>query len=81
MLDGEKEQKGREVAELQTRLSLEEQREEERGRDIFSLKQRLTEADTVRNCIKKEVRIEGWMLGGSKGEEMIRQSRRSQVLI
>lgn len=59
VLDGEKEQKGREVAELQTRLSLEEQREEERGREIFSLKQKLAEADTARTSIKKEVRREG----------------------
>lgn len=59
VLDGEKEQKGKEVAELQTRLSLEEQREEERGREIFSLKQKLAEADTARTSIKKEVRREG----------------------
>lgn len=57
VLDGEKEQKGREVAELQTRLSLEEQREEERGRAMFSLKQKLVEADTARISIKKEVRM------------------------
>ena len=58
VLDGEKEQKGREVAELQTRLSLEEQREEEKGREVFSLKQRLTEAETARDSLKKEVRME-----------------------
>lgn len=58
VLDGEKEQKGREVAELQTRLSLEEQREEERGKEVFTLKQKLTEAETARNSLKKEVRME-----------------------
>lgn len=58
VLDGEKEQKGREVAELQTRLLLEEQREEEKGREVFSLKQRLTEAETARDSLKKEVRME-----------------------
>lgn len=56
VLDGEREQRSREVAELQTRLSVEEQREEERTRDLFSLKQRLTEAETAKTSIKKEVR-------------------------
>lgn len=55
MLDGEKEQKGREVAEMQTRLSLEEQREEERGKEVFTLKQKLTEAEAARDSLKKEV--------------------------
>lgn len=54
----EKEQKEREVAELQTRLSLEEQREEEKGKEAFTLKQKLTEAETARDSLKKEVRIE-----------------------
>ncbi len=58
VLDGEKEQKGREVAELQTRLSLEEQREEERAKEVFTLKQKLTEAETARDSLKKEVRME-----------------------
>lgn len=58
VLDVEKEQKGKEVAELQTRLSLEEQREEERGKDIFTLKQKLSEAETVRDSLKKEVMID-----------------------
>lgn len=58
VLDGEKEQKGREVAELQTRLSLEEQREEERGKEVFTLKQKLAEAETTRDSLKKEVRME-----------------------
>ena len=37
----EKEQKGMEVAELQTRLSVEEKRDEERVKDVFVLKQKL----------------------------------------
>ena len=64
---GEEEKKGREVAGPHARSALEEQREEERGRDNFYPKQERTEADTVRNCIKKEVRIEEWMVGGSNG--------------
>uniref|UniRef100_A0A3P9BZZ5 Ciliary rootlet coiled-coil, rootletin n=1 Tax=Maylandia zebra TaxID=106582 RepID=A0A3P9BZZ5_9CICH len=56
VLDGEKEQKEREVAELQTRLSLEEQRDEERGKEVFTLKQKLAEAETARESLKKEVR-------------------------
>lgn len=46
------------MAELQTRLSLDEQREEERGREVFSLKQKLNEAETIRDSLKKEVRME-----------------------
>lgn len=58
ILDGEKEQKGREVAELQTRLLLEEQREEEKGKELFTLKHKLTEAETAREFLKKEVSID-----------------------
>lgn len=58
VLDGEKEQKEREVAELQTRLSLEEQRDEERGKEVFTLKQKLAESETARESLKKEVRME-----------------------
>lgn len=54
----EKEQRGREVAELQTRLALEEQREEEKGKEAFALKQKLTEAEMARDSLKKEVRME-----------------------
>lgn len=57
ILDGEKEQRSREVAELQTRLSLEEQREEERMKEVFIHKQKLTEAETARDSLKKEVKI------------------------
>lgn len=58
VLDGEKEQMGREVAELRRRVLLEEQREEERGKELFTLKQKLTEAETARDSLKKEVRME-----------------------
>lgn len=58
ILDGEKEQKGREVAELQTRLLLEEQREEEKGKELFAVKHKLNEAETVRELLKKEVSID-----------------------
>ncbi len=46
------------MAELQTRLSLEEQREEERGKEVFTFKQKLTEAETARDSLKKEVRLD-----------------------
>lgn len=46
------------MAELQTRLALDERREEERGKEFFSLKQKLTEAETTRDSLKKEVRTE-----------------------
>lgn len=55
VLDGEKEQRSREVAELQTRLSLEEQREEERMKEVFIFKQKLAEAEAARDSLKKEV--------------------------
>lgn len=58
VLDGEKEQKGREVAELQTRLALEEQRDEQRGKEAFALKQKLTDAEMARDSLKKEVSME-----------------------
>lgn len=51
----EKEQKGQEVAELQTRLALEEQREEEKGKEAFVLKQKLAEAEASRDSLKREV--------------------------
>lgn len=51
----EKEQKAREVAELQTRLALEEQREEEKGKEAFALKQKLAEAEVSREALKREV--------------------------
>lgn len=57
VLDGEKEQKEREVAELQTRLLLEEQREEEKGKELFTVRHKLTEAETARDFLKKEVRM------------------------
>lgn len=46
------------MAELQTRLALEEQREEEKGKEAFALKQKLTEAEMARDSLKKEVRME-----------------------
>lgn len=55
MVDVEREKKAREVAELQTRLSLEEQKEEERGKELFSIKQKLAEAEAARNTLRKEV--------------------------
>lgn len=47
------------MAELQNRLLLDEQRDEERGKEIFTLKQKLSEAETVRDSFKKEVRMAG----------------------
>lgn len=58
VVDVEREQKVREVAELQTRLSLELQKEEERGKELFSIKQKLTEAEAARNSLRKEVQRE-----------------------
>lgn len=44
------------MAELQTRLTLEEQREEERGKEAFTFKLKLTEAEMARDSLKKEVK-------------------------
>ena len=55
VVDGEREQRVKEVAELQARLSLEEQRDEERGKENFLLKQKLSEAESARVSMKKEV--------------------------
>lgn len=59
VLGGEKEQRGREVEELQTRLALEERREEQRGKEGLGLKQKLTEAETARDALKKEASLSG----------------------
>lgn len=56
LLDVEREQKGKQLAELQTRLSLEEHKDEERARELISLKQRLADSETSRNSLQKEVR-------------------------
>lgn len=45
------------MAELQARLSVEEQREEERGKEGLTLRQKLNDAEAVRDSLKKEVRI------------------------
>lgn len=55
VVDVEREQKAREVAELQTRLSLEEQKDEERGKELFLIKQKLSETEAARNSLRKEV--------------------------
>lgn len=55
VLDGEKDQRELEAAELQARLTMEEQKEEERGKDFVSLKQKLNEAETARESLKREV--------------------------
>ena len=55
VLDGAREQRVKEAAELQSRLSLEEQRDEERGKENFLLKQKLSEAESAKNSLKKEV--------------------------
>lgn len=57
VVDGEKEQKEREAAELQTRLLLAEQREEEKAKELFTVRHKLTEAETARDFLKKEVRV------------------------
>lgn len=55
LLDSEKEQRGREVAELQARVSLDEQREGDTRRESFGLKQRIMETEAVRDSARKEV--------------------------
>lgn len=57
LVDGEKEQKEQEAAELQTRLLLEEQREEEKAKELFTVRHKLTEAETARDFLKREVRM------------------------
>lgn len=56
VLDAEREQTGKQMAELQTRLSGEDQKDEERARELISLKQKLTDTETTRNALQKEVR-------------------------
>lgn len=56
VLDVEREQKGKQLAELQARLSVEEQKDEERARELISLKQRLADNETSRSSLQKEVR-------------------------
>lgn len=56
VVEGEKQQREKEASELQTRLSLEEQREEERGKDAVCFRQRLAEAEAARETLKREVR-------------------------
>lgn len=59
VLDAEREQTGKQVAELQTRLSVEDQRDEERAKELISLKQKLTDTETSRNALQREVRSHG----------------------
>lgn len=56
VLDAEREQMGKQVAELQTRLSAEDQRDEERAKELIALKQKLTDTETSRHALQKEVR-------------------------
>lgn len=56
VLDAEREQKAKQTAELQTRLSAEDQKDEERARELISLKQRLADTETSRTSLQKEVR-------------------------
>lgn len=55
VLDDEGVKRSRDLAEVQARLSLYEQREEEARRDGFSLKQKLLETESGREAARKEV--------------------------
>lgn len=59
VLDTDREQMGRQVAELQTRLSAEDQRDEERAKEMITLKLKLSETETSRNALQKDVRSHG----------------------
>lgn len=56
MLDSENTKKSQEVAELQARVALDEQRDEESRRESFSLKQKIVESEATRESTRKEVR-------------------------
>lgn len=57
VLDGDREKRSREVEELRGQVSLEEQREEDRGKEILALKRRLAEAEEAGNLLRKEVQL------------------------
>lgn len=57
MLDSENSKKSKEVAELQARVALDEQREEETRRESFGLKQKIVESEAGRESARKEVRL------------------------
>lgn len=57
MLDSENTKKSKEVAELQARVAVDEQREEETRRESFGLKQKIVESEASRESAKKEVSV------------------------
>lgn len=67
MLDSENTKKSKEMAELQARVALDEQREEENRRESFGLKQKMAESEASRESARKEVRSKPWGLLGRWG--------------
>uniref|UniRef100_K7FZ16 Ciliary rootlet coiled-coil, rootletin n=1 Tax=Pelodiscus sinensis TaxID=13735 RepID=K7FZ16_PELSI len=55
MLDSENTKKSKEVAELQARVALDEQREEESRRESLGLRQKIVESEASRESARKEV--------------------------
>lgn len=55
VLEVEKGQKAQEVAELHSRQALEEQREDEKNKEAFVLRQKLAETEASRDSLKREV--------------------------
>lgn len=55
-LDSENSKRSKEVGELQARVALEEQREEESRRQAFGLRQKVAESEADTEAARKEVR-------------------------
>lgn len=56
-MEGQCIQQGQELSDMQSRLSQEEQREEEMRKETFSLRQRVLESDAGREAALKEVQL------------------------
>lgn len=56
-LEGQCTQQGQELSDMQSRLSQEEQREEEMRKETFTLRQRVLECDAGREAALKEVQL------------------------
>uniref|UniRef100_K7FYX7 Ciliary rootlet coiled-coil, rootletin n=1 Tax=Pelodiscus sinensis TaxID=13735 RepID=K7FYX7_PELSI len=65
MLDSENTKKSKEVAELQARVALDEQREEESRRESLGLRQKIVESEASRESARKELPLQGLAVLGS----------------
>lgn len=59
-MEGQCTQQGQELSDMKSRLSQDEQREEEMRKETFTLRQRILESDAGREAALKEVQHTNW---------------------